>query len=203
MLKGNLFIITAASGAGKTSLLEALLAHDSQIRRSVSHTTRAPRTGEQEGVHYHFVTEAQFLETLNTGGFLESADVHGAKYGTSQSLVDTGLQAGYDMVLEIDWQGAAQVRNIYPQAISIFILPPSVETLEQRLNTRGQDSAEVIARRIAAAREEMSHVVEFDYVTINDNFEVALQDLMAIIRAQRLSNKVQLQRFADLIQKLT
>ncbi len=202
-LTGNLFIITAASGAGKTSLLEALLANDVQIRRSVSHTTRAPRQGEQEGVHYHFVNEAQFLETLNAGGFLESADVHGAKYGTSQSTVDIGLQAGYDMVLEIDWQGAAQVRNIYLQAISIFILPPSVETLEQRLNTRGQDSAEVISKRVAAAREEMSHVVEFDYVTINDNFEVALQDLMAIIRAQRLSNKVQLQRFADLIQKLT
>jgi guanylate kinase len=202
-LPGNLFIITAASGAGKTSLLEALLANDAQIRRSVSHTTRPPRSGEQEGVHYHFVNEAQFLETLNAGGFLESADVHGAKYGTSQSTVDIGLQAGYDMVLEIDWQGAAQVRNIYPQAISIFVLPPSVETLEQRLNTRGQDSAEVIAKRVAAAREEMSHVVEFDYVTINDNFDVALQDLMAIIRAQRLSNKVQLQRFADLIQKLT
>jgi guanylate kinase len=203
MLKGNLFIITAASGAGKTSLLEALLAHDSQIRRSVSHTTRPPRPGEQEGVHYHFVNEAQFLEALNAGDFLESADVHGAKYGTSQSRVDIDLQAGYDVVLEIDWQGAAQVRNIYPQAISIFILPPSVEALKERLNNRGQDSAEVIARRIAAAREEMSHVVEFDYVTINDNFEVALQDLMAIIRAQRLSSKVQLQRFADLIQKLT
>jgi guanylate kinase len=203
MLKGNLFIITAASGAGKTSLLEALLAKDPQIKRSVSHTTRAPRPGEQEGVHYHFVNEAQFLETLNAGDFLESAEVHGAKYGTSQSRVDIDLQAGYDVVLEIDWQGAAQVRNIYPQAISIFILPPSVETLAQRLNTRGQDSAEVIAKRVAAAREEMSHVIEFDYVTINDNFEVALQDLMAIIRAQRLSNKVQLQRFADLIQKLT
>jgi guanylate kinase len=202
-LSGNLFIITAASGAGKTSLLEALLAKDAQIRRSVSHTTRAPRSGEQEGVHYHFVNEPQFLEILNAGGFLESADVHGAKYGTAQSGVDIALQAGDDMVLEIDWQGAAQVRNIYPQAISIFILPPSVETLEQRLNTRGQDSAEVIAKRVAAAREEMSHVVEFDYVTINDNFEVALQDLMAIIRAQRLSNKVQLQRFADLIQTLT
>jgi guanylate kinase len=203
MLKGNLFIITAASGAGKTSLLEALLAHDAQIKRSVSHTTRLPRPGEINGVHYHFVNEAQFLEILNAGGFLESADVHGAKYGTSQSGVDIGLQASYDVVLEIDWQGAAQVRNIYPQAISIFILPPSLETLSQRLNTRGQDSAEVIAKRLAAARDEMSHVVEFDYVTINDNFEVALQDLSAIIRAQRLSNKVQLQRFADLIQKLT
>jgi guanylate kinase len=203
MLKGNLFIITAASGAGKTSLLEALLTKDMQLKRSVSHTTRAPRSGEQEGVHYHFVNEAQFLEILNAGGFLESADVHGAKYGTAQSGVDIGLQAGYDMVLEIDWQGATQVRNIYPQAIGIFILPPSLETLAERLNTRGQDSAEVIAKRLAAARDEMSHVVEFDYVTINDNFEAALQDLMAIVRAQRLSNKVQLQRFADLIQKLT
>ncbi len=200
---GNLFIMTAASGAGKTSLLEALLAQDAHIRRSVSHTTRAPRAGEQAGVHYHFVSEAQFLEILGAGGFLESADVHGAKYGTAQSGVDAALQAGYDVVLEIDWQGAAQVRNIYPQAVSIFILPPSVETLAQRLNNRGQDSSEVIAKRLAAARDEMSHVVEFDYVTINDNFEVALQDLTAIIRAQRLSSTVQLQRFADLIQTLT
>jgi guanylate kinase len=140
---GNLFIITAASGAGKTSLLEALLVQDAQIRRSVSHTTRLPRPGEVNGEHYYFVNEAQFLEILSVGGFLESADVHGAKYGTSQSGVDTGLQAGYDVVLEIDWQGAAQVRNIYPQAISIFILPPSVETLAERLNNRGQDSVEV------------------------------------------------------------
>ena len=203
MTFGNLFIITAASGAGKTSLVEALLANDVQIRRSVSHTTRQPRPGEQEGVHYHFVTEAQFLETLNAGGFLESADVHGAKYGTSQSGVDTALQAGNDVILEIDWQGAAQVRKLYPQSISIFILPPSVETLQQRLNNRGQDSAEVIAKRVAAAREEMSHVVEFDYVTINDNFEVALQDLMAIIRASRLKAQTQLQRYANLIQQLT
>jgi len=203
MLKGNLFIITAASGAGKTSLVEALLAKDAQIKPSVSHTTRPPRPGEQEGVHYHFVTEAQFLETLSAGGFLESADVHSAKYGTSQSSVDTALQAGYDVILEIDWQGAAQVRTLYPQSISIFILPPSVETLQQRLNNRGQDSAEVIAKRVAAAREEMSHVVEFDYVTINDNFDVALQDLMAIIRASRLKSQSQLQRYATLIQKLT
>jgi guanylate kinase len=203
MLKGNLFIITAASGAGKTSLVEALLVNDAQIKCSVSYTTRPPRPGEQEGVHYHFVNEAQFLETLSAGGFLESADVHGAKYGTSQSSVDIGLQAGYDMILEIDWQGAAQVRNIYPQSISIFILPPAVETLEQRLYNRAQDSAEVIAKRIAAAREEMSHVVEFDYVTINDNFDVALQDLAAIIRATRLKTQSQLQRYATLIQKLT
>lgn len=203
MLKGNLFIVTAASGAGKTSLVEALLATDARIKRSVSHTTRRPRSGEENGVHYHFVNEAQFMEILSAGGFLESADVHGAKYGTSQSCVDTALQAGYDVILEIDWQGAAQVRAIYPQAISIFILPPSVEALAERLNNRGQDSAEVIAKRVAAAREEMSHVVEFDYVTINDNFEVALQDLMAIIRASRLESQSQLQRYAALIQKLT
>ncbi len=202
-ISGNLFIITAASGAGKTSLVEAMLAKDAQIKRSVSHTTRPPRLGEQDGVHYHFVNAPQFLEILSAGGFLESADVHGAKYGTSQSGVDTALQAGYDVILEIDWQGATQVRNIYPQSISIFILPPSVEALELRLNNRGQDSAEVIAKRVAVAHEEMRHVVEFDYVTINDTFDVALQDLMAIIRATRLKSQSQLQRHATLIQKLT
>ena len=200
---GNLFIITAASGAGKTSLVSQLLEKDNQVRLSVSHTTRQPRPGEQNDVHYHFVTEPQFLEILSAGGFLESADVHGAKYGTSQSAVDTALQAGYDVVLEIDWQGAAQVRAIYPQVISIFILPPSVEALQERLNNRGQDSAEVIAKRLAAAREEMRHVVEFDYVTINDNFDIALQDLMAIFRATRLKSQSQVQRYTALIQKLT
>ena len=201
--QGNLFIITAASGAGKTSLVKELLLLDKQVKLSISHTTRAPRVGEQNGVHYHFVNEAQFLNILSEAGFLESADVHGAKYGTSQSAVDSALQAGYDVILEIDWQGAAQVRAIYPHSISIFILPPSVETLEQRLNNRGQDSIEVINKRVAAAREEMSHVVEFDYVTINDSFDVALQDLMAIIRANRLKSPSQLQRYAELVQQLT
>jgi guanylate kinase len=203
MIQGNLFIITAASGAGKTSLVKQLLANDSQVKLSVSHTTRKPRQGEQNGVHYYFVNELEFLEVLNTGGFLESADVHGAKYGTAQSAVDAALQAGYDVILEIDWQGAAQVRKIYPQSISIFILPPSLEALEQRLNDRGQDSMEVINKRVAAAQEEMRHVVEFDYVTINDNFDVALQDLQAIIRASRLKAQSQLQRHAALVQKLT
>jgi guanylate kinase len=201
--KGNLFIVTAASGAGKTSLVSELLAKDPQVKLSVSHTTRPPRPGEQNGVHYHFVSESQFLEILSVGGFLESAEVHGAKYGTSQRGVDTALQAGYDVILEIDWQGAEQVRNIYPQAISIFILPPSLAALNERLNNRGQDSAEVIQKRLAAARDEMSHVVEFDYVTINDNFDVALQDLMAIIRASRLKAQTQLQTHATLIQQLT
>ena len=203
MIQGNLFIITAASGAGKTSLVKELLVKDSQIKLSVSHTTRQPRLGEQNGVHYHFVNEVEFLQILNAGGFLESADVHGAKYGTAQSGVDNALQVGYDVILEIDWQGAAQVRNIYPQSISIFILPPSLEALEQRLNDRGQDSVEVINKRVAAAHEEMRHVVEFDYVTINDKFDVALQDLLAIIRASRLKTQSQLLRHAALVQKLT
>jgi guanylate kinase len=203
MIQGNLFIITAASGAGKTSLVKQLLANDSQVKLSVSHTTRKPRQGEQNGVHYYFVNELEFLQVLNAGGFLESADVHGAKYGTAQSGVDAALQAGLDVILEIDWQGAAQVRKIYPQSISIFILPPSLEALEQRLNDRGQDSIEVINKRVAAAQEEMRHVVEFDYVTINDNFDVALQDLQAIIRASRLKAQSQLQRHAALVQKLT
>ena len=203
MILGNLFIVTAASGAGKTSLVKELLAKDNLVKLSVSHTTRQARPSEQNGVHYHFVKEAEFLQILSAGGFLESADVHGAKYGTSQSTVDTALQAGFDVILEIDWQGALQVRDIYPQAISIFILPPSVETLAERLNNRGQDNADVIAKRLAAAREEMSHVVEFDYVTINDNFDSALQDLLAIIRASRLKSQTQLQRHAALIQQLT
>ncbi len=201
-IPGNLFIITAASGAGKTSLVNELLAKDSQLRPSVSYTTRQPRPGEQNGVDYNFVSEQKFLEMLNAGDFLESADVHGAKYGSSQSFVNNGL-VNYDMILEIDWQGAAQVRNLYENAISIFILPPSVEALAERLFSRGQDSAEVIAKRVEAARTEMSHVVEFDYVTINDTFEVALQDLMAIIRATRLKAQTQLQRYATLIQELT
>ncbi len=203
IISGNLFIITAASGAGKTSLVKELLAKDKQVKLSVSHTTRQPRHGEQDGVHYHFVNETDFLQILNTGGFLESAVVHGAKYGTAQHDVDIALQAGDDVILEIDWQGAVQVRNLYPQAISIFILPPSLEALEQRLNERGQDSVEVINKRVAAAHEEMRHVVEFDYVTINDNFDVALHDLLAIIRASRLKTPLQLQRHAALVQKLT
>jgi guanylate kinase len=203
MTQGNLFIITAASGAGKTSLVKALLAKDSHIKLSISHTTRKPRPLEQDGVHYHFVDDATFLKMLEYGAFLESAHVHGARYGTSQAGVDAALAAGYDVILEIDWQGAAQVREIYPNAISIFILPPSVETLAERLNNRGQDSLEVIAKRVAAAREEMRHLVEFDYVTINDDFDVALHDLLAIVRTQRLKMAAQVTRYQALIQKLT
>jgi guanylate kinase len=202
MISGNLFIITAASGAGKTSLVKALLEKDANLTLSISHTTRKPRPGEQNGVDYHFVDEQAFMEILNAGGFLESAQVHGARYGTSQKALDEPLQAGRDVILEIDWQGAEQVRKIYPQAVSIFIVPPSLETLAKRLRGRAQDSEEVIAKRLAAAQEEMRHLVEFDYVTINDVFDDSLQDLIAIVQTQRLKTNIQLQRHRALIQTL-
>ena len=201
-MSGNLFVITAASGAGKTSLIRALLECEPSIRLSVSHTTRAPRPGEVDGEHYHFVDEATFVAELNAGDFLESAYVHGFYYGTSQSVVVNTLKSDHDLILEIDWQGAAQVRKLYPDAISIFILPPSIEALSQRLNNRGQDSQEVITKRLAAARDEMSHVGEFDYVTINDDFDVALEDLRAIIRASRLKRDIQLKRHAAMLDNL-
>lgn len=202
MSLGNLFIITAASGAGKTSLVRALLQQDAQIQLSVSYTTRQPRVGEVNGEHYHFVDEASFLKMLDENDFLESANVHGARYGTSKTCVNEVLAAGQDLILEIDWQGAAQVRQFYPEAISIFILPPSMQELESRLRGRGQDSDEVIAKRLAAAKDEMSHVGEFDYVTINNKFEVALEDLNAIVRTQRLKREKQLTRHANLLKGL-
>jgi guanylate kinase len=201
-MSGNLFIITAASGAGKTSLVRELLAADQQIKLSVSYTTRQPRSGEVNGEHYHFVDDAIFLKMLGEGDFLESAYVHGARYGTSQTRVDEALAVGNDLILEIDWQGAAQVRKLHPSAISIFILPPSITALESRLRGRGQDSEEVIIKRLAAARDEMSHVEEFDYVTINDKFEESLQDLEAIVRTQRLKCTPQLTRHTALIKGL-
>ena len=201
-MSGNLFIITAASGAGKTSLVRAMLQADQQIKLSISYTTRPPRPGEVNGVDYHFVDEATFLKMLDEGDFLESAHVHEARYGTSKTCVDEVLARDEDLILEIDWQGAAQVRELYPEAISIFILPPSIPELESRLRGRGQDSEQVIAKRLAAARSEMSHVREFEYVTINDKFEQALQDLMAIVRTQRLKCDKQLVRHAELVKGL-
>jgi len=202
MTSGNLFIVTAPSGAGKTSLVKALLERDSQIKLSVSYTTRPPRPGETDGKDYHFVIEQKFLEMLERGDFLESAQVYGNRYGTSQPWIESAMRSGTDILLEIDWQGAEQVRKIFPRAIGIFILPPSLEALLARLKGRGQDSGEVIARRLAAAREDIRHVEQFDYVIINDVFETALQDLIAVVRAQRLRAEQQLSAHAEMIGNL-
>ncbi len=185
-MSGLLFIVTAPSGAGKSTLIEALLRDDPSLALSVSYTTRAPRPGERDGGEYHFVDDARFMAMLERGEFLESAQVHGFRYGTSQSVIRETLQRGRDLVLEIDWQGAQQVRRLVPGAIGVFILPPSVEELERRMRARAQDSDAVIRRRLENAREELEHAAEFEYAIINKEFEVALGDLKAIIRAERL-----------------
>jgi guanylate kinase len=202
MPAGNLFIICAPSGAGKTSLVNALLEREPDIELSISHTTRAPRPGEIDGRNYHFVSREAFLEMAGQGGFLESAEVHGNLYGTSQAWITARRNEGKDIVLEIDWQGATQVRGLIPDAVGIFILPPSPEALRKRLEGRGQDSREVIERRLVAARAEVAHVEEFDYVIINRNFDVAVSDLVSIVRAQRLRLAVQIERHHDLINRL-
>lgn len=199
---GTLFIISAPSGAGKTSLVKRLIETTSGIAVSISHTTRPPRPGEQEGVHYHFVSLAAFEDMLKSNAFLESALVFGNRYGTSRAAVLTPLQTGHDVILEIDWQGAQQVRNQMPENASIFILPPSREALRQRLTGRGQDSVEVIDRRMAAALDELSHYAEFDYLVINDEFATALDELHAIVIAQRQRRAAQLQRRRELLQAL-
>lgn len=194
----NLFIITAPSGAGKTSLIRATLGEDKAIQLSISHTTRAPRPGEVNGQDYHFIPQAEFLEMREQAQFMESAEVYGNYYGTSQSAINELLARGLDVILEIDWQGAAQVRSLFPDAIGIFILPPSVDALLQRLRDRKQDAAEIIERRIQAARDDMSHVSEFKYVIINHLLSEAVHDLLAIVRAERLT----LARQANTIEKL-
>lgn len=196
---GHLFIVTAPSGAGKTSLVKALLVTDPHVKLSISYTTRPPRPGEINGEDYHFVSEQEFMRMLEAGEFLESALVHGCRYGTSQAWVEGVLREGNDLLLEIDWQGAAQVRALFSGAISVFILPPSEDALRQRLTKRGQDAPEVIARRLANAHEEISHVSEFDYVIINDQFDDALNDLQALFRSQRLQARTQLERYADIV----
>lgn len=185
-MSGQLFIVSAPSGAGKTSLVRALLRVDPVVGLSISYTTRAPRPGEQDGRDYHFVSEAAFQAMVERGELLESARVHGNCYGTSERWVRAQLQQGRDIVLEIDWQGAAQVRRRLPAAIGVFILPPSLAVLEMRLRGRAQDSDETIARRLQAARGEIAHMSEFDYVIINDRFDEALGDLTAVVRASRL-----------------
>lgn len=184
-MTGSLFIITAASGTGKTSLVKQLLATTNDLTVSISHTTRAPRPGEIDGHHYHFIEKDVFVSAIGEGKFLEHAEVFGNYYGTAEASVRAQLEAGIDVILEIDWQGALQVKKIFTDATMIFILPPSLSTLRQRLSGRAQDSAEVIEQRLAGAVTEMAQYVHFDFVIINDNFEVALTELKAIIVADR------------------
>jgi guanylate kinase len=201
-MPGNLFIISAPSGAGKTSLVQSLLKHDPHIELSVSYTTRDPRSGEQNGKDYHFVSRETFLEMAKRGEFLESAEVYGNLYGTSQNWIRQEIARGRDILLEIDWQGATQVRRLFPDCVSIFILPPSLAALEQRLKGRGKDSDAVIAKRMAAVREDVSHVAEFNYVIINNNLNDALQELAAVVLSARLRSSQQLSRHQELINQL-
>ncbi len=183
---GNLFVVAAPSGAGKSSLVSALLQVDSHLVVAVSHTTRAPRGQEQQGREYHFTDEATFRAMVEHGDFLEWAEVHGNLYGTSRSAIEERITGGQDVVLEIDWQGALQIRKLFPNAVLVFILPPSWDELQQRLNRRGEDRPEVIDQRMANARIEVSQARHFDFVIINALFETALFDLKAIVHSQRL-----------------
>ena len=201
-MSGTFFIVSAPSGGGKTSLVKALLEAEHDVKLSVSCTTRPARTGEMNGHDYHFVTPAEFERMLEAGEFLENAVIYGNRYGTSRKWIAGQLKCGHDILLEIDWQGAQQMRKLMPGTVSVFILPPSLEALEQRLKGRGQDSPEVVARRLAAAREEIGHAGEFDYVIINDDFTRAAQDFISIIRAERLKLSRQFARHADLINRL-
>ena len=197
-MSGILFVVSAPSGAGKTSLVKGLIHSGSGVRLSVSFTTRAPRSGEVDGRDYHFVARERFIEMQKAGEFLESAEVYGNLYGTSHRWVGEQLALGQDVLLEIDTQGAAQVRKLFPECVGIFILPPSLEVLESRLRGRGQDSPEVIARRLAAARGEMAHAGAYDYVIINDQLSEALQDFASIVRAERLRTPRQVSRHGSL-----
>jgi guanylate kinase len=197
--RGTLFTVSAPSGAGKTSLLAGLVKQLPDIRVSVSHTTRAMRPGERDGIDYHFVTEPDFIAMLERAEFLEHARVFNNLYGTSQLWVEEQLHNGTDVVLEIDWQGAAQVRRLLPDCVRVFILPPSIDTLMTRLTSRRQDQPEVIQQRLAQAREEISHYVEADYLIVNDQFDTALDELLAVVKSQRLTLRAQERRFEALL----
>jgi guanylate kinase len=201
-MAGNLYVVAAPSGAGKTTLVRLLLESELDVQLSVSYTTRDPRPGETDGREYHFVDTAEFRAMIDRHEFLEWAEVHGNFYGTSKTWIADQLAGGRDVLLEIDWQGAQQVRTMFPEAIGVFILPPSMEELTRRLTGRGTDSAAVISRRLAAAQAEMRHVAEFDYVIINDQLEQALDDLRAVVRASRLSLAAQRARHAALFARL-
>ncbi|WP_448121931.1 guanylate kinase [Xanthomonas arboricola] len=201
-MRGTLYIVAAPSGAGKSSIVNATLARDPKIALSISFTSRAPRPGERHAEHYHFVSADEFQGMIEAGDFFEYALVHGDWKGTARQSVEPQLTAGHDVLLEIDWQGARQVRQKVPDAVSVFILPPSRQALDERMRKRGQDSEDVMAQRLAAAREEMLHFEEFDYVIINETFDTAVSEMCAIFTASRLRRQAQQQRHAALIRAL-
>lgn len=201
-MRGTLYIVAAPSGAGKSSIVNAVLARDPQIALSISFTSRQPRPGERHAQHYNFVTEGEFQRMIDAGDFFEYARVHGDWKGTARQSVEPQLTSGKDVLLEIDWQGARQVRAKLPNAVSVFILPPSRQALEQRMRTRGQDSEAVIQQRLAAAREEMSHYGEFDYVIVNEVFDTAVDEMCSIFTASRLRREPQVARHYQLISAL-
>ena len=201
-MRGTLYIVAAPSGAGKSSIVNACLARDGNIRLSISFTSRKPRPGERHAEHYHFIGRDEFQRMIDAGDFFEHALVHGDWKGTARQSVEPQLAAGRDVLLEIDWQGARQVREKVPDAVSIFILPPSRAALEERMRKRGQDSEAVMAQRLAAAREEMSHFDEFDYVIVNEHFDTAVAEMCAIFVASRLRRQAQMERHAGLIATL-
>lgn len=200
--QGTLYVFAAPSGAGKTSLVKALVDQSNHIEVSVSHTTRAPRPGEVDGLNYHFTDVATFNAMVNEGAFLEHAQVFDNFYGTAKANIEERLAAGVDVILEIDWQGARQVRQQFPDSLGVFILPPSRQALEDRLRGRGQDGDEVIARRMQDAVSEMSHYAEFDFLVINDDFDTALEELKALITANRLRNPLQVARHGQMLDEL-